>query len=209
MPSPRLRIPVLEATLVAGQGAFAGPDRSLMPEERRLLLNIFGQSINLDPVRLALTDLGIRGRPYTFGNTIRIPRGTSFTANILVHEMTHIWQYQTKGTAYLSDSALHQLISGTGAYDVTIVPGQSINDYTAEQQAMIVEKYYEDDPAGWSTNADVLGILGQIRASHPLSDDEIRHETWFGPARPDTFAPTPSGQGGPSGGTVPLIRIEF
>lgn len=209
MPAPRIRIPILEATVVAGQGAFTGAARSLTPEERRLLLDIFGQSINLDPVRLALTDLGVRGRPYTFGNTIRIPRGTSFTANVLVHEMTHVWQYQTKGTAYISDSALHQLVSGTGAYDVSIVPGQSIDDYTAEQQATIVEKFYEDDPPGWSTNPDVVRMLGQVRRSRPLSDDQIRQETWYGPTRPDLFPTPSSGQAAHSGGTVPLIRIEF
>jgi len=153
MTGPRLRVPVLESLLEAAQGAFAGNPRKLVPEERRLLLSIFGLSINLDAVNLAPTNLGVQGRPYTLGNTIRIPAHTPFRTNVLVHEMTHVWQYQTKGTGYLSDSVFHQLVSGQGAYDVTLVPGQSIDDYAAEQQAMIVEKYYEDNPpAGDSTS---------------------------------------------------------
>jgi hypothetical protein len=206
MADPRIRIPILESTLIAGQGAFTGPSRGLLPEECRLLLSIFGPSVNLDVVRLAWTDLGPQGRPYTFGNTIRIPRGTVVTTGTLVHEMTHVWQYQTKGTGYLSDSAIHQLISGQAAYNVTLVPGQSIHAYTAEQQAMIVERYYEE--AAWAANPDVQRMIGEVRRARPLTDDQIRQETWFGSTRPDIFN-SPPGQGGPSGGTVPIFRIEF
>jgi hypothetical protein len=201
--------PTQQAALVAGQGAFTGPARSLLPEERRLLVTIFGESINLDVVRLAPTELGVQGRPYTLGNTIRIPRGTRFKANTLVHEMTHVWQFQTKGTGYLSDSALHQLVLGDAAYDVSIVAGQSLDDYSAEQQAMIVEKYYQDNPPGSNKNPELARMLSQNPGSHRLSDQDISQETSFGATRPDSIASPSSGLQGPSCGTVPLIRIEF
>jgi hypothetical protein len=205
----RLRIPLLEEIAIQGQKTFADPGRSLNPEERRLLLIIFGQSVNLSRVQIVLTDLGAKGRPYTLGNTIRIPRGTQFDAQTLVHEMTHVWQYQTRGTNYISDSVVHQLTSGQGAYDVTLVPGQSIYEYTAEQEAVIVERYYADDPPGWSQNPHVVRMIDEVRRARPLSSDDIRKETWFGPGKSPLDNIGPANDANRQTPTVPLIRIEF
>jgi hypothetical protein len=209
MPGPRLRIPLMEAGAVALQKALTGPGRELNPEERRLLLSIFGNSVNLDPVELTMTSVGPKGRPYTFGNTIRVPNGTVWQTRYLVHEMTHVWQYQTRGTRYISDSAFHQVISGQGAYDVQLVPGQSIFDYTAEQQAIIVEQYYADDPPGWSKDPDVVRMIGEVRTARPLSSEAIQKETWFGPGAGALDKSAPSNDPNRPSQTVPLLRIEF
>jgi hypothetical protein len=205
---PQIRIPLLEAGAVAAQKLLTYNGRPLGPEERKLLLGIFGDSVNLDLVEIAFTDLGPKGRPYTFGNTIRVPRGTKFDAETLVHEMTHVWQYQTRGTGYISDSSVHQLISGNDAYVFELEPGKSFYDYTAEQEAMIVERYYADSPPGWSTSPDVLRMIEQVRSARPLSSIAIQQDTWFGPNRPwlDND-PGANLNRGPQ--TVPLIRIEF
>jgi hypothetical protein len=205
----RLRIPLLESLAVAGQSTFADPGRALTPSEREMLMQIFGPSVNLAVIRIAMTGIGVQGRPYTLGNTIRIPRGTSFDARTLVHEVAHVWQYQTKGTSYISDSVLHQITSGDAAYDVQIVPGRSISDYAAEQQAVIIERYYANDPAGWRENPDVVRIMREVRRAQQLSDEEIQRETWHGPAqqpRVDMFQG--SGADRPAQ-TVPLFRLEF
>ncbi|HXC95268.1 MAG TPA: hypothetical protein VNU92_06180 [Edaphobacter sp.] len=204
----RIRIPLFEAGAIWAQSSLAGPARPLTPDEKTLLLKIFGSSINLDSVQTVYTTLGVEGRPYTFGNTIRIPPHTKFDAATLVHETTHVWQYQTMGTAYLSDSAFHQLTQGSKAYDVQLVPGKSFFDYTAEQQAMIVQKYYEDSPPGWQQNPDVLRMLNEVRGLRPLSPSQIEHETWFGPNPSPWDNPIP-GKDTDQGQTVPLIRIEF
>ena len=206
----RLRIPILESLAVTGQSAFADTGRRLTPSEREMLMQIFGPSVNLDVIRIALTDLGVQGRPYTLGNTIRIPRGTSMNTRTLVHEVAHVWQYQTKGTSYISDSVFHQLTSGESAYDVQIVPGQAFSRYAAEQQAVIIERFYANDPAGWRDNPDVVRIMSEVSRAQQLSDEEIRRETWFGPAqqpRVDMF----QGTGGAErpAQTVPLFRLEF
>jgi hypothetical protein len=205
----QVRIPILESAAVAAQRVLTYDGRPLGPEERRLLLDIFGNSVNLDPVQIAMTDVGVKGRPYTLGNTIRIPRGTNFDAGTLVHEMTHVWQYQTRGTAYISDSSVHQMISGEDAYLVELVPGQSFYDYTAEQEAVIVQRYYEESPPGWSTNPDVIRMIEEIRRARPLSASAVQQDTWFGPNRPflDDGPASNSLNRGPQ--TVPLIRIEF
>jgi len=107
--------------------------RPLNSQERDLLIRIFGDSINLDPVRVAYIRLISAGTAaYTMGNTILIPVGTSTDTSTLVHEMTHVWPYQTMGTRYISDSALHQAVQGSHAYDVDLVAGQSFYSYAAE-----------------------------------------------------------------------------
>lgn len=206
--SARVRVPLLEALAVQAQAAFSDSGRSLNSQEKKLLLTIFQDSVNLDTINIVLTDLGTKGRPYTLGNTIRVPRGTTFDAETLVHEMTHVWQYQTRGTSYISDSALHQLAQGAAAYVVELVPGQSFYGYTAEQEAMIVQRYYEDTPPGWRENEDVVRMIGEIRKARPLASTEIQQETWFGPNR--GLPESAPGSGIPKQPqTVPLIRIEF
>lgn len=206
----RVRVPLVEAGLDIAQRAFTFGSRSLNPDEKKLLLGIFGPSINLDAVELAYTNIAKDGRAYTLGNTIHIPehmpKGATFDASTLVHEMTHVWQYQTRGTGYLSDSIFHQLTQGNAAYDLELVPGKSFYDYTAEQEAMIVQKYYDDSPPGWRQNRDVVVMIGQIQQARPLSDTQAQQERWFGPnvGMPDN----PIG-GEPRLTTVPLIRIEF
>jgi hypothetical protein len=85
----------------------------------------------------------------------------------LVHELVHVWQYQKNGGAYISDSLWHQskalLTEGSrgGAYDVTLVPGRSIHEYTAEQQAVIVEWAFAD-PAGFGRSTEVVRLLAEI-----------------------------------------------
>ena len=205
---PRVRIPLMEAGAIAGQKVLTGDGRFLKPEEKRLLLTIFGNSVNLDPVEIVPTSVGPRGRPYTLGNTIRVPDGTIFDAETLVHEMTHVWQYQTRGTGYISDSVLHQLTSGQDAYVVKLVPGQSFYDYPAEQQAMIVQRYYSDAPPGWKKDADVVRMMAEIRKARPLSAAEAEKDRWFGPgAVPDNTGS--AGDPNRPAQTVPLIRIEF
>jgi hypothetical protein len=204
-----MRVPILESLAIAGQSAFADPGRPLTSSEREMLMQIFGSSINLGVIRLAITDLGVDGRAYTLGNTIRIPRGAAIDTRTLVHEVAHVWQYQTRGTSYISDSVFHQLTSGASAYDVQIVPGRSLSDYAAEQQAVIIERYYANDPAGWRDNADVGRIMREVRSAQQLSDGEIQRETWFGPRQSDRVDMFQGNASDRPAQTVPLFRLEF
>jgi hypothetical protein len=103
-------------------------------------------SILYPAVRIVETSL--IAAPTTLGNNIRISPRYSLDDATLIHELTHIWQFQNRGTGYVSDSLSHQLagILGSGdrnaAYAYAIVPGMAFDRYTAEQQAMIVEDYY-------------------------------------------------------------------
>jgi hypothetical protein len=206
----RVRFPTLETFLIQSQGALATPGRRLTQPETQILSGVFGISVNLDAVRLAHTSAAVNGRAYTLGNTIRFPVNAAIDLRTLVHETTHVWQYQTKGAGYLSDSIWHQATGGQAAYAVTIVPGQSIHIYHAEQQAMIVEKYYADDPAGWAANADVVRMMQEVRRARPLSVADIQQDIMFGPGRgpANPFMTLPGDNRQPQQ-MMPLIRLEF
>jgi hypothetical protein len=224
----RVRSPLVEGILIFGQDALAKPGRTLTVHEENLLRTIFKDSIDYGLIRIALTNVGAKGRPYTFGNTIRIPPKSDFKPDVLVHETTHVWQYQTQGSGYLSDSAWHQMVDGDESYHVTLKANQSIYGYTAERQAVIVEAYYvdrlrnppqpatqtdydpykEEVPVGWSKLPDVIRMIGEVQRARPMSDSDAFQERMFGPGwnRPDPLPPSPGTQ---PNEILPILRIEF
>jgi hypothetical protein len=237
--SIRVRSPLAEGLLVLGQGALAKPGRTLTVQEETLLRSIFKDSIDYDVIRVALTDVAVNGRPYTLANTIRVPPAPAppsgqppqpnFTPRTLVHETTHVWQYQTQGSGYISDSMWHQVVEGSDAYRVTLAAGRSIYSYSAERQAVIVEGYYVDlmqkpqqaasatdwdpntswlPPLGWSLLPDVVRMIGEIQRARPLSNNEAIQERIFGPGwnAPNNLPPSP---GGERSEVLPILRIEF
>ena len=211
--SPRVRIPSLEIAGMQYGGAFSKSTRPLSSAERSVASPIFRSGINLDAVRIVETR--IINAPTTLGNNIRIPPGHTMSNSTLIHELGHIWQFQTKGNAYISDSAFHQTVatlsggSRGGAYDYNIIPGQSIHRYTAEQQAMIIQHYYQDSRL--QRNAEYIRMIEEVRSSSPTLTDQQRYqESMYGPGHNllDMQGTDPS-TGERLPGTAPLLRIEF
>ncbi|MDX1978933.1 MAG: hypothetical protein SFV51_01595 [Bryobacteraceae bacterium] len=182
----RFRIPVLELLAALHGDALSRSSRPLTNEERCLLGEVFGESLDLDAIRIAETSFA--NSPTTLGNSIRLRKGASLPPWVLVHEAMHVWQFQTQGTAYVSDSAFHQgvslLLTGSraAAYEVTLAPGRSIHDYTAEQQAMIVENAFQF--AEWRDNPEVRRLLEEVRSARPLTPEAIAEEAARGPGFP-------------------------
>ncbi len=161
------------------------------------------------------TTTRLAAAPTTLGDYIRAS-GSMSTAT-LIHELTHVWQYQHGGAAYISDSICHQVAawaatgSRNAAYDLTDVvrPGKSFSEYTAEQQAMIVETYYDEPDK--RTDPVYQALIDQVRRRSPAPPAErqrlIYEEGLFGPTNdlrrdvlPDERRPLP---------IMPLIRIDF
>ena len=221
----RVRSPLVEGLLVLGQRSLTNTVRDLTVVEEMLLRNIFKGSIDYDKIQIATTNLGVNGRAYTFANTIRIPPHADFNTRTLVHETTHIWQYQTKGSGYMSDSAWHQLTDKC-AYAVALASNRPFSAYTAEQEAVIVEAYYVDQqanpnspatttdydptqdvdpPRGWSLLPDVVRMIAELQRARPMSDDARLEERWFGPGGVPSDDP-----GRPKiDPIVPILRVEF
>jgi hypothetical protein len=149
-PSPvSARSPFLEETVTQLSDVAAGlTGRALTEAERTIAARIFGTSIDISRVRLIPTDV-LEYR--TVGNNIRMPKDFTIVnqdmAQTLVHELTHVWQYQHGGTAYMSHSVQTQIVGALRgnrnfAYDYELKPGGSFFDFTPEQQAFIVENYF-------------------------------------------------------------------
>jgi hypothetical protein len=149
-PGVQVRSPVFEETVTQLSdvaGATAG--RLLNAGEHTLVQSVFGHSIDYDRIHLVpLNALEFR----TVGNNVYIPKGFSIAdemmAQKLIHELTHVWQYQHGGTSYISISLGTQIKASIRhgnrnfAYDYQISVGQSFFDFTPEQQGFLVENYF-------------------------------------------------------------------
>lgn len=147
--SVTVRMPVVEEGLtVLSDISAANVGRSLTAIETALARSVFGQSIDLDRVRLIPTDV-LEYR--VVGNNIRVPNNFTvadeYMAETLIHELTHVWQYQHGGTSYMSHSIQTQIAAGLRgnrnyAYDYMLSPNRSFFDFTPEQQGTIVQNYF-------------------------------------------------------------------
>lgn len=120
--------------------------RELGIEEKETLYKVFGNSIDLDAVRLKEGAAGAfspTSRPFAHGNTIYMQDTKSMAA--LVHEMTHVWQHQNGGTDYMSEALVPQLTLGTAvAYDWRAgVSGNSWDELNPEQQSAFIESAFQ------------------------------------------------------------------
>lgn len=144
-----VRSPVVEETLTQVNDVAGGLiGRALTAPARTLAGGVFGGSIDFARVRIIPTDV-LEYR--TVGNNIRAPRNFTiddeFMAETLIHELTHVWQYQHGGTSYLSHSIQTQISGGLRgnrnlAYAYELAPTSSFFDFTPEQQAGIVQNYF-------------------------------------------------------------------
>lgn len=112
------------------QSIFTVRGRPLTTGERTILQRIFHESIDYDVIRLVIGASGVYGvfsdRAFVKGNTIymkdRYPDSTSTEdekldkEGLLVHETTHVWQFQNRGTRYISEAVYAQVFLDD-AYD--------------------------------------------------------------------------------------------
>jgi hypothetical protein len=131
---------------------------------------IFGDSIDYSQIRITRDEGGLSST-VTLGNTIHfksISNGSNFQADgrtltpegleLLIHEMTHIWQYQNGDWSYASGSILAQIVAivsdsdgdgiieeedRNGAYrwNDAFIAGKDWEDWNPEQQAAAIEEY--------------------------------------------------------------------
>jgi len=130
--------------------------RSLNPEEIKLAKSVFGNSINYRLVRLdeaAKTvdwTKQIKGfknpRPFTTFHTIN--SWGKLEKDTLIHELTHIWQYEHGGAKYIPEAlAVNGKDSGYDYKGVSNLrklraAGKGMSSFDPEKQAKIVEEYY-------------------------------------------------------------------
>jgi hypothetical protein len=85
-------------------------ERPLTRQEKDLLKRVFKKSLNYYVIRIIEGHSGLFGlssRPFTLGNTIYM-KSDMISTGLLVHETTHVWQYQQTGNRYASDAITAQ-----------------------------------------------------------------------------------------------------
>ena len=135
------------ADAVARSGAY----RRLTNAERALARTVFGDAIDYGAVE-------VRNRKWAFFQPARTvmapmghlhfnPRGGLYCEDfcdaaierqgLFIHEMTHVWQAQTRGRWFLV-----LMRWPTDRYAYTLRPGWTLDRYGLEQQAEIVRHYF-------------------------------------------------------------------
>lgn len=124
---------------------------------------IFADSLDYSKIEITRDSMWSTGAPKTLGNTIHLTSDwggalfqpgdtlvlTDKGREILIHEMTHVWQYQHGGLAYIGDSLWAQLKGALGsgsrdaAYDWRTPQRAGVpwEKWNPEQQAAAIERY--------------------------------------------------------------------
>jgi hypothetical protein len=133
--------------------------RGLTPEERAVLTSVYGDTVDLDAIRLKVGGqgiLGIRGdqdRALTSGNTIYMRKDPNNPADypgrtpeerqkewltLLVHETAHVWQFQNQGSGYQAESLWAQIFPPAVPHPTTVDKNKPLRpeyDWRAAQDA--------------------------------------------------------------------------
>lgn len=126
-------------------------ERPLTPGERDLARTVFGDAIDYDPVRLRRR----KWFPFQPRQTVMAPcghihfhpKGSHWSEDfsgepigaqgLFIHEMTHVWQAQTRGRYYLP-LMRHPFCR----YTYEFMPGRPLEHYGLEQQAEVVRHFF-------------------------------------------------------------------
>ncbi len=161
--------------------------RRLLDSEIHLLRSVFGDELDYARIRLGPTWVGRllfpRFAAVVFGQTIHY-RPSAYLADttqgdakkmaLLVHEVCHCWQAQRCGY-WWGKGMVEQLKYGKRVYQFRIEDFEELVDYRWEQQAAIVQRFY-NLRAVRSPQADyylkvIRTILPAVAATAPSSDE--------------------------------------
>jgi hypothetical protein len=169
------------------------------PEIGQFLMRLGGQATPLTAAEMAAISSALGPRSLRFGevrvvegglfdwvfrlngnlafavwHSICLPRSGRHTrANLalVVHELTHVYQYERVGTRYLGE-AIYWLVKtrrdcyqygGPQGLATACIAGRHFRDFNREQQAMIIQDYYTRQQQGADVGA-YLPFIAQARA---------------------------------------------
>lgn len=91
-----------------------------------------------------------KSRAFALWHTIHMPERGRADLSLMVHEVTHVFQYEQIGSIYIGEALHAQWQLGRGAYQYGGAPGlkhayhngRPYKTFTREQQAQIAQDYY-------------------------------------------------------------------
>ena len=123
--------------------------RPLTAEERKIGQAIFGESLDWERVRIdTRAYLGPRQSAICYVSGYTINSWGEMTGPLLVHELTHVWQFHHFGLAYIPRAlrAYHSEAGyNYGGHEVlhqVQTKGGQLTDFNYEQQGDIIADYY-------------------------------------------------------------------
>lgn len=123
--------------------------RPLLAWEKELAKSIFGNKINYARVRIdEYALLGPRQLHFCYVSFFHINSWGTMQNSLLLHELTHVWQYQKLGIVYIPKALLAQKSAtgydygGVDALKLAMRNKKKLVAFNLEQQAEIVADYY-------------------------------------------------------------------
>ncbi|WP_164011702.1 DUF4157 domain-containing protein [Pyxidicoccus trucidator] len=116
--------------------------RRLTEDEVARLRPIFGDSLEYERVRVKEGRLGLlsmSGRAFVHGDTVYVPGRGPPDFGLLVHELTHVWQHQHGGTAYMSAALAAQWVGDGYNWRKAVARELRWAQLNPEQQAQLIE----------------------------------------------------------------------
>lgn len=109
----------------------------------------------------------------------RVGDATDYMPGWLIHELTHVWQYERVGWGYLARALKAQFRLGAAAYDIGGIEnllkrresGWTLHSFNMEQEGAIVQSYYDRMRRG----QDVTALIPFIEDIQTL-DTRTRHK---------------------------------
>lgn len=131
-------------SLVEKSLGLEAPAIKLTDIQTKELKKIFHSTIDYSKILIKAGDshlLTISGRAFVMGNTIYMPKET-YSFELLVHEMTHVWQYQNGGYGYIGKSLWGQYLGQGYDFVAGISENKAWEKLNPEQQASLIEYAY-------------------------------------------------------------------
>jgi hypothetical protein len=141
----------LEAFRQVAEEHYDGPEpRRLKPAERAAAQLVFHDALNVDNVIVSEGGaLTLGGYARTLPDRIHFPSGSYARSDFLpylIHELTHVWQYQRgaeiPGMAWEAVVGIYDYGGDDGLREAWEA-GKAFDEFTTEQQGDILEHYYE------------------------------------------------------------------
>jgi hypothetical protein len=112
-----------------------------------------------------------KNRAFSTWHTINMPEGKEQDLPLLIHELTHTYQFERAGTVYIGQALWEQRKHGRAAYHydgeeglrTARAAGKRYRDYNREQQGQITQDYCARLHAGEDTSA-YAPFIAEMRA---------------------------------------------
>ena len=167
-------------------------NRTMTEHEIRQARRVFGDAIDYTKVRINEGSISARvasvgGYARTIGNTIHMPEGGSRNMAFMIHELTHVWQYQRQGWTYAPRCIWAQITEGysyvpseldqwnahlEGRDPLPSTPdealrsarqeGKTLQSFNLEQQGDILADYFRRQQRGEDVSA-YAAYVGDVR----------------------------------------------